>query len=187
MSRTLAIVPLLLAGCTSSSGGAPSARLDAQAQQTDAGPEQVDAGASCMASDQCDPSDCVCGDGTARQVTGSMCNGGACVAPATACAPICAQNGGVQSSVAAPNVVGSSECNAFCAKALSLKCPEGTSCRPYFNCTIPPGECPASVSAELNCQLEAGTWGCDTFGDWIVGSTCMGMFNGMCAGDAGKD
>ena len=187
MTRTLAALALLLAGCASkSSSDTPDAGEGGSDAQTDA-PALADAGAGCTTTDQCDPSDCVCRDGTSRQIAGSTCPGGGCVAPGVACAPVCAQSGGATSSTPAPNVVGSQQCDAFCAKALSLKCPEGSSCRPYYNCAVPPGECPASVTAELACQLEAGAWSCDTFGDWVVNSKCTGVFTGMCAGDAGED
>ncbi len=177
-SRGRFLFGLFAAGCASKGGSPPANAADAQADAADA------QASSCTTSDACDPSDCVCGDGSARQVGGSTCSPGTCLAPAAACAPVCAQNGGVRSSTPAPDVVGTPACNAFCAKALSLACPQGTSCRPYFNCNVPAGECAASVTAELGCQLEAGTWSCDPFGDWVVSSHCMGMFAAMC-GDGG--
>jgi hypothetical protein len=166
-----------LAACTSQGSTTTS----------DAGPIEAgaEAGSPCTTSDSCDPSDCACNDGTARQAAGA-CAGGACMLAPAACAPVCAQNGGVRTAMPAPNVVGSAECTAFCEKALSLGCEAGTSCRPYFNCRVSTGQCPTSVRAELTCDVEGGTWSCDSFGDWAVASGCTGAFTSRCQ-DGGSD
>ena len=129
------------------------------------------------------------GSGTSTDTTGwwSTCVGGASVvvrsSPA-ACTDVCEPMGGVESVTPYVTLVGTAECDAFCAKADALGC-GGSSCASNadFWCEVGPKDCAEAVKAQLTCSVEQGSWSCDG-SSWTMTSSC-GTFPEACGGAGG--
>jgi hypothetical protein len=74
-------------------------------------------------------------------------------------------------------VVGSAECNAYCAN-IREACGAGARCEEEFFCRIRPGECAASARDRLQCASMKTPTCFD--GGWAVGS-CDGN-DALCGG-----
>jgi hypothetical protein len=157
-----------LFACSSQSGGASGA-----------------SGSSCSHGVGCNPDRCVCVDGTSEDTSTSCIYGTCHTGGMSECTMRCSSHGGLASVAPAPNVASSPECDAFCNKIASLSCPSGQ-CDRYFWCLVPPGECEASVRANLACQAQNNTFMCTMDGWSSVGGSCS-MQTNLCSGDGGGD
>lgn len=151
-----------------------AAGLVAAGCSSDSGPS----GASCSSANDCTEWSCVCKDNT--QFSTSSCVNHAC-ADQSICDSGCANHGGLVSVAPKQTVKDSPECAAFCAKAESLGC--GSTCNEVFFCGLDPGDCPESKRAYLQCEVDTGTWKCES-GGWSITSSCSKQ---SCASDAGSD
>ena len=98
----------------------------------------------------------------------------------------CSTHGGLASIAPAPNVASSPECDAYCNKIASLGCAHAE-CDRYFWCLVPPGECEASVRADLACKAQNDMFMCNSAGGWSsVGGSCS-IQTTLCSGDGGAD
>lgn len=88
-----------------------------------------------------------------------------------ACGSTCDNHGGLKSATPVPTVAKSAECDAFCAKVASLHCSSTDACDRSFDCSLFQGECAAQKRAELQCEVDTGTWSCDN-GSFSVLSSC---------------
>lgn len=143
-------------------------------------------GQSCTSADQCTQWRCTCNDGTTVSLGECILN--QCADANQACGGSCKNNGGLKSATPTPTVSTSAECDAFCAKAMSLHCPKDTTCDRNFWCALSQGECADQLRAELQCNVDTGSWSCDN-GYFSVTSSCS---SADCpaeagAGDAGAD
>lgn len=166
-------------GCSSSNSGTPTG---GGAGSFDAGPVTYVASGACDGkSVRCLPLVCTCNDGTTGQ-TSYSCKNGQCVDESSECAQRCG-DAGVAGVAPLDTVIGSAECNSFCAKATS-ECPSAT-CDQLFFCAVPAGECEASLRASLQCEIDTGTWSCAENGNgWSVGSGCS-RHTELCGVDGG--
>lgn len=180
---SVGVVTFALAACGTSNGGTSS---------PDGGGTSASSPASCTTAMECNPNECVCGDGETVE-TGTVCFQGSCVAgnDASFCATSCSKHGGVTTVRAHPNVAASSECDAWCSKGAGLAC-GSTTCDRFFFCGVPKGSCEAAAQAALRCAVEKGNWACSKNStSWSVGSSCP-TFSELCTGtgtgaDAGSD
>ena len=170
---------LVVWGCSSSN---PGTSTGGGGGSSDAGGVTYVASGTCDGKNvKCIPDLCTCNDGTGRQTTNN-CSGGQCVDQTSECTQLCGA-AGVADAGPLDTVIGSAECNTFCAKATS-QCPSA-SCEELFFCVVPSGECEASLRAFLQCEVDTGTWACAQNGNgWSVGSTCS-RHTELCGGDGG--
>lgn len=102
------------------------------------------------------------------------------------CGALCSAHGGLRAMRPEPTVIGSEQCTAYLAKAKALHC-GGEDPDPYFFCAYGVDECAESKRADLQCEIDRGTWSCHDAGaalaGWSETSSC-GRFTNLC-GDAG--
>jgi hypothetical protein len=97
-----------------------------------------------------------------------------------ACADACGDAGGTPTVEPKLNVIGTPECDAFCAKADALGCP-GDTCaeRADFWCQVSANSCPAAELASLECETQNGTFSCDA-DSWKMSAQGCGTFSELC-------
>lgn len=156
----LALLALLVSACSDDDGGAT--------------------GTGCTHSTDCPYVSCVCEDDT--KGGGSICSMYVCTPAQSFCDQMyCSKHGGTKSATETPrqSVVGSAECNAFCARITALQCPSGpVACNQEFWCEVHQGSCPEAARAELQCKADTATFKCEDKG-WSSSSSCS-SFQELC-------
>jgi hypothetical protein len=169
---------LVVTACSSSNGTGP----------TDGGSSATTSPTSCTSAIDCNPDECVCGDGEVFEGA-AICFQDTCSTgdSASACASMCEGHGGVTSIQPSPNVASSDECTTWCNKGAALGC-GNKKCDRFFFCHIEKDSCEAAARAALKCAIDEGTWQCNSDGkSWSVSSSCKD-FTELCTGaDAGTD
>jgi hypothetical protein len=114
--------------------------------------------AQCTHASQCVSAQCVCnlGKGDISPPI-AVCVDGTCETIDKICADHCTSNGGVKEATQVANVVGSSDCNAFCDR-WSKDC--GGPCA-IQACNV--GYCDAATKASLQCFATHGISDCENF------------------------
>lgn len=171
----------LVVACSSSSTSGGGSHADAAAQGGSDG-----ATTRCTTASDCVTYECVCDDNT-TQLTATTCENSTCIDMSSECTTLCASAGGVKSVAPQPSAVGSAECVAWCNKANSLACAGAQPCDASFFCAVPVDGCVAATRAKLACDVQQGTWACNTGSEGAgfgVTSSC-GTYTSLCSGDSG--
>jgi hypothetical protein len=173
MRKTVVVITAALGVACSSSRD-----REAASEGTDAG--TMEEAPTCDGADECVPWRCECADGTV-QMSGTVCAAGRCADGAGSCEVLCREAGGLTSYEAWPHVIGSPECDAWCARGDALACPMDVGCNPAFFCLVEEGSCAAAKRAALQCTVDEGEWACGAAGSRSSSSTCP-SFDELCDG-----
>ncbi|RLB47143.1 MAG: hypothetical protein DRJ42_26110 [Deltaproteobacteria bacterium] len=133
----------------------------------------------CVGAGDCIPWACHCSDGSALR-SATICAAGRCAEGELTCEFLCEEAGGLTSFEPWPNVIGSAECDDYCAEGDGLACPGDIGCDSTFHCLVPEGSCPAAHRATLACNVAEGTWECSPSGGRRVSSIGCSAFEDLC-------
>jgi hypothetical protein len=167
--KLLLLAPSYLLWSACSSGGS-------------AGSAGTAANGACQTGDDCTHWVCLCKDGSSS--TRSNCLQQTCGGQEL-CTGVCDSRGGLLSVTEKQTVTDSPECQAFCNKIASLNCGGTTRCNTWFWCGLDTGECAEQKRAELQCEVDTGTWACLGTSGWS--ESAPGCPSAKCPADAGTD